>query len=383
MQPLPGAGEGTRSESGSPTGFPRDGAADDKTDSYDDPSTAGKGSHTPRGYFLALDDGFDGQAQAGDPSVPSWHSLAAQAEAELSVYEMKLAQAFELDISPWDEEPRYHWNFVQSVFFASTVITSIGYGNIAPKTTEGRVFCIIFALIGIPLTLTALTDLGRMLATSAASLYKRIRARFAWVRRVTIGHGTEAGTSIATKSLYVLAGLSMLTLYIAFGGMLFMLLERWSFFESFYFCFITMTTIGLGDLVPGNTTYTLFCTLYIFLGLALTSTTIELVRRQYAESWERMKMLSGRLAELSGPLSDTLKRLGEQAHRRGGDMTNVDMSLLKELRELRKAVAITKMEMETGCALSDQSFSDNFDFDPPPPPPPRPKVVWIIYETNV
>jgi hypothetical protein len=125
------------------------------------------------------------------------------------------------------------------------------------------------------------------------------------VRRFTARH-SEGGTSIATKSLIVFAGLGMLTLYIAFGGMLFMLLEKWSFFEAFYFCFITMTTIGLGDLVPGNTTYTLFCTLYIFLGLALTSTTIELVRRQYAESWERMKMLSGRLAELSGTAAQRL-----------------------------------------------------------------------------
>jgi hypothetical protein len=80
-------------------------------------------------------------------------------------------------------------------------------------------------------------------------------------------------------------------------------------------------------------------------------------------------------------LSDTLKRLGEQAHRKGGDMGNIDMTLLKELSELRKAVAITKLEMEReqGLATSEPSFSDDYSFEPPP----RPKVVWVIYETNV
>lgn len=48
----------------------------------------------------------------------------------------------------------------------------------------------------------------------------------------------------------------------------------------------------------------LLCTLYILIGLALTSTIIELVRRQYVQSWQR---LQGSF----GPLADTLRRLGD------------------------------------------------------------------------
>ena len=39
-----------------------------------------------------------------------------------------------------------------------------GYGNIAPVTPAGRLFCILFALIGIPLALSVIADLGRLMA---------------------------------------------------------------------------------------------------------------------------------------------------------------------------------------------------------------------------
>lgn len=36
--------------------------------------------------------------------------------------------------------------------------------------------------------------------------------------------------------------------------------------------------------------YMLLCTLFILVGLALTSTIIELVRRQYASSWHKLQV---------------------------------------------------------------------------------------------
>ena len=44
-----------------------------------------------------------------------------------------------------------------------------------------------------------------------------------------------------------------------------------------------------------NSEYMLVCTLYILVGLALTTTIIEIVRRQYAQSWRQMKMLTSRI----------------------------------------------------------------------------------------
>lgn len=106
------------------------------------------------------------------------------------------------------------------------------------------------------------------------------------------------------KWLYAIGALIFLGIYLSAGAAVFMELEYWSFFNSFYFSFITMTTIGLGDLVPGEYLM-LLCTVYILIGLALTSTIIELVRRQYIRSWQKLQQLK------LGSFADSLKRLGE------------------------------------------------------------------------
>ena len=40
------------------------------------------------------------------------------------------------------------WNYHNAFFFAGTLATTIGYGNNAPETKTGKIFCLVFILIG-------------------------------------------------------------------------------------------------------------------------------------------------------------------------------------------------------------------------------------------
>uniref|UniRef100_A0A3Q4GD81 Potassium two pore domain channel subfamily K member 2 n=1 Tax=Neolamprologus brichardi TaxID=32507 RepID=A0A3Q4GD81_NEOBR len=57
------------------------------------------------------------------------------------------------------------WDLSSAFFFAGTVITTIGFGNISPHTEGGRIFCIVYALLGIPLFGFLLAGVGDQLGT--------------------------------------------------------------------------------------------------------------------------------------------------------------------------------------------------------------------------
>ena len=85
-----------------------------------------------------------------------------------------------------------------------------------------------------------------------------------------------------------------LTAILSIGGYFFSSCQDLSFFDGFYFCFISLTTIGFGDIVPDlagdSGLYMLLSTVYILVGMTVFTTIIEIVRRQYEESWRKMQV---------------------------------------------------------------------------------------------
>lgn len=68
----------------------------------------------------------------------------------------------------------------------------------------------------------------------------------------TIENVKISGTFIIDDNFDISAQVAIfiLVIYINFGAVLFFLSEEWSPLESFYFTYVTLTTIGFGDYVP-------------------------------------------------------------------------------------------------------------------------------------
>ena len=53
--------------------------------------------------------------------------------------------------------------------------------------------------------------------------------------------------------LTYLLGLVALTIFLTVAALVFKIWEReWTFLDAFYFSFVTMTTVGFGDMVPSE-----------------------------------------------------------------------------------------------------------------------------------
>ncbi|XP_032666932.1 uncharacterized protein LOC116842199 isoform X4 [Odontomachus brunneus] len=117
----------------------------------------------------------------------NWTRLAAR---EVLEFQENLARGLRRSSSPYEPVPplpprsrehhadrRLHsrrWTFSGSLLYSLTLITTIGYGNVAPRTVWGRLITIVYALAGIPLMLVYLSTVGDVLARSFRRLYGRI-----------------------------------------------------------------------------------------------------------------------------------------------------------------------------------------------------------------
>ncbi|XP_036149166.1 open rectifier potassium channel protein 1 [Monomorium pharaonis] len=148
------------------------------------------------------------------------------------------------------------WDFYNSFYFAYTVVSTIGYGNLAPTNTLSRILMIFYGLIGIPMNGILLTQLGEFFSRVFIRAYQKYKSYKQ--RQSCSDYPTKKSIPPETRKTMRLAAQIFLYLtpgfiiFIFFPAILFSHYERWSYDQSVYYAFVTLTTIGFGDLVAGQ-----------------------------------------------------------------------------------------------------------------------------------
>lgn len=261
----------------------------------------------------------------------------AKVRAILDTYQSEMVSAIKSGYDGSEENKR--WSFAGAFLYSLTVITTIGYGNICPKTKWGKVVTIVYAIIGMPLFLLYLSNIGDILAKSFKWTYARCclcRCRRrprelarrdsqydgADIRRnhwqlvnmqgreievssldkesLESGDGVkesdENDTDDDESSTYdpqrvtvpLTLCVAIMVGYIWGGAILFSEWEEWNILDGSYFCFVSLSTIGFGDIVPGDKIYAaqgldlsfIFCSMYLMLGMALIAMCFNLMQEE-------------------------------------------------------------------------------------------------------
>ncbi|XP_053608919.1 uncharacterized protein Ork1 [Plodia interpunctella] len=147
-----------------------------------------------------------------------------------------------------DAEPPYKWDFYHSFFFSYTVVSTIGYGNLAPTTHLSRILMIFYGLFGIPINGILLANLGEYFGLQLISVYRKYKKRN--MRRAdNMSYCFTNLGMLGQIFLYLVPGFLF---FIFLPACFFVVFEEWDYVASIYYAFVTLTTIGFGDLVAGT-----------------------------------------------------------------------------------------------------------------------------------
>ena len=175
-----------------------------------------------------------------------------------------------------------NWEFTSSLLFVTSLVTTIGYGHISPLTQFGKFLAIVFSMIGIPLTLTLLSTLSSLLLRSPVRRFETSLAIIA--TRMT----SKANVLMVRLTHLIILTIILLIICFFIPAYLFHRLEtEWTYLDSVYFCYISLTTIGLGDFVPAISTpgdsdltyYRIASVLFLYFGLTFIMLWLALIYR--------------------------------------------------------------------------------------------------------
>ena len=146
-------------------------------------------------------------------------------------------------------------------------------------------------MICVPLFLVFISRTGSLQAYLLNKMYTSYQNSQLWWQRSNkekdaeerylFGSGDSIDDSTDELQMHPAVALAIALSYMLFGAVMYKLWEPWTFLESFYFIFISVSTIGFGDYVPTEQDYFLLSSLYLIGGLSLFAMFFEMMKKYY------------------------------------------------------------------------------------------------------
>ncbi|XP_055495717.1 potassium channel subfamily K member 2 isoform X2 [Leucoraja erinacea] len=219
----------------------------------------------------------------------------------------------------------------------SSIFSFVGFGKISPNTVGGKVFCIIYALLGIPLFGFLLAGVGDQLGTIFGKGTAKVEDIFLKWKI------SQTKIRVISTCLFILFGC---VLFVVIPAMIFKHIEGWTAMESIYFAVITLTTIGFGDYVAGESSdkeyldwYKPAVWFWILVGLAYFAAVLSMIgdwlhvisKKTQEEVGEMRAHAAEWTATVTADLKETRRRLSVDIYDKFQRAASIKRKLSSEL----------------------------------------------------
>ncbi|KAI6233823.1 Ion transport 2 domain containing protein [Aphelenchoides fujianensis] len=166
------------------------------------------------------------------------------------------------------------WTPSSAFLLATTTIIPVGFGLVTPRSPLGRLLLVLYAIVGIPLALVTISDLGRFLCDFVFRLFR--------------------GSTRAAVALLI----GLVAAYPLVMGLVIWKYSAMSLVDSYYYCVTSIFTIGFGDMLPPLPVPLLI--LFLSCGVILMTVSVEVAGSAAIHRMHYVGRQVGRAREFAG-----------------------------------------------------------------------------------
>jgi len=177
------------------------------------------------------------------------------------------------------------WSVLNCVYFVTISISTVGYGDVTPTHNGSKVFTVFYILTGLVCIFCFFNDaIDAVIDKMEKEAVQRLDNDSTDLKEP---HGAKFAISI----LCILAVLFVGTMFVKYN-------EGWTFVDSFYWSFITSSTVGFGDLPLQYDSTKIFAIFYSLIAVATVAGAIgnfTATKLEIAAEKKKLELLNKRL----------------------------------------------------------------------------------------